>query len=164
MKFKYIFTTLTLIFIAQLVTAQRPNKHEMHKKVEAYKVAYLTEKLDLTTEEAQKFWPLYNDIKKQEDSLRRVEHKSLRKDGDVIDTMTDKQLESFVDQRIKLAQQKLDLKKQYHSKLKEVLPIKKIAQLYIAEREFKKYLLNKLGGRGHGHGRGHGRGPSPCEF
>lgn len=140
-------------------------QHKMvHQKVNAYKIAYLTEKLDLTPEEAQKFWPLYNEFHKNEDSLQRLEHKRLVSPEN-LQAMSEKDVEAFVDQRLVHMQQMLDLKKYYHQKFKEILPIKKVARLYIAEKEFKKYILNQFkgqrgGGMHHGQGGPHHGGPA----
>lgn len=154
-----------LILLATLVSSTViAQRGFMHKRVEAYRIAYLTEKLDLSPEEAQIFWPVFNEFRKKEDSLRHAEHKAVIATPNTIDEMNDKQLEDFVDRRIIHAQQMLEIKKQYHQKFKEILPIKKVARLYVAEKEFKKYLLSKLG-KGHHGGKGrHRGGPMPDEF
>ena len=58
--------------------------------------------------------------------------------------MSDKEIEQTVDSEIIFRQKELDLQKEYHSKFKAVLPIKKVARLYQAEEQFKKVLLDKL--------------------
>jgi len=58
--------------------------------------------------------------------------------------LSDKEVEQLVDNEITFRQKEIDLQKEYHIKFKGILPIKKVAKLYEAEEQFKRYLLNEL--------------------
>ncbi len=42
---------------------------EMKAKIEAQKISFITQQLDLSPEEAQKFWPLYNEMNNKKDAF-----------------------------------------------------------------------------------------------
>jgi hypothetical protein len=115
-------------------------KEDRRDEIESMKIAYLTRKLDLTPEEAQKFWPIFNQLKKA-----RKDHSSHKQDlKNDLSSVSDKEVEKMVDGEIIFRQQEVDIIKKYHPQFKQVLPIKKVAQLYSAEDEFKRELLEKI--------------------
>ncbi len=138
---------IILLFSTAFLYAQRPEKHEMRKKVDAYKIAFITQELNLTTAEAQVFWPVYNEFQTQEHALRKAMDEQVRNKVPNLDDLSDKEVESLIDEHLIHEQKILDLKKKYHQEFKKVLPVKKVAKLYLAEHKFKKYLLEKLGDR-----------------
>ena len=112
------------------------------EKVKAMKVSYITEKLALTTKEAEKFWPVYNE---HEENLHKV-RKTMRGDLDkkkTIEEMTDEEVTKIINNSIAIKEKELDLYKKYIADLKQILPVKKIAKLHRAEKSFKKELLKK---------------------
>jgi len=121
-----------------------PPDSRKKEKVESMRIAFITQKLDLTPEEAPKFWPVYNELQKKREELRRKKHGEGKKMKPSLDSLTDKEIEKLVDDEIALRQKKLDLQKEYHSKFKSVLPIKKVAKLYRAEEQFAPPLLDPL--------------------
>ena len=139
-----------------------PPPHPPRKeKVEAMRIAFLTQKLDLSPEEAQKFWPVYNEFQKKREALntkRRNEYKDLKAN---LDSLTDKQIESAVDGEMAFRQKNLDLEKEYHAKFKSVLPIRKVAILYRAEEQFTRKLLDELSSKGKDGPGGKNKGRAP---
>lgn len=117
-----------------------PSKRE---RLEALKVAYLTDKLSLTPEEAQQFWPLYNEL---DEKMRNI-HRQLRGNrSDAkqnFDSMSDADVSKAIDKQLELEQQEINLKREYNERFKKVLPIKKVARLYAAEHGFRKELLDR---------------------
>jgi predicted Holliday junction resolvase-like endonuclease len=58
---KIILFIIVLLFTANIVHAQPVgNKGNRQEKIEAILVAFVTKHLDLTVDEAQQFWPVYN--------------------------------------------------------------------------------------------------------
>ncbi len=139
-----------------------PPEPPRKEKVESMHVAFLTQKIDLTPEEAQKFWPVYNEFQKKRDALhtkKREDRKSMKAS---IDSLSDKQVESLVDAEMVFRQKNLDLEKEYHGKFKSVLPIKKVAKFYRAEEQFTHRLLDQISERGKKGGSGKkGMHPQP---
>lgn len=158
-KHLLIFGSLLFFSLSGLsIYAQGPEaREEMKEKIKAQKIAFITEKLRLTPEEAQTFWPVYN----QHEMEREEEIKAFRKKynyiPEEIPELTDQEAEEFIDAQLEHEQKLLGLRKKYHLQLKEVLSPQKIVILYGVENEFRAELLKKLGefqGR-----RGPGPGP-----
>jgi hypothetical protein len=137
---KKILICLT-IFICTQVVAQETSKNE---KIEAMKVGFITNKLELSAKEAQLFWPLYNEYNQKMDKLR----KSKKSDFDDLknkgENLSDKEISTFMDEVFATRQKELDLQKEYFDKYAKVLPLKKVALLYQAENQFKRELLRKI--------------------
>lgn len=141
MNFKnFIFVFYSLLLPAAPVFAQPGPK----KELEAQKVAYITQQLALTTPEAQAFWPLYNEYQQKRDNLKEEQRKLRKSIKENFDSMSDKDVETFIDQELDIKQKELDLAKEFHKKMKAVLPMKKVALYYRAVEEFNKTLLDKV--------------------
>lgn len=134
-----ILSTLGILFLAiGMVSAQdqKESKEDKAEKRKAEKIAFITTKLELTPDEAEKFWPIYNEFenKMMELHKERKQNKPKKK----VSEMTDQELEELMQSHFSFEQKELDLKKEYHEKFKAVLPIKKVAQLYHLEMEFRR--------------------------
>ena len=119
--------------LATSAMAQKPIK-----KLEAQRVAFITQRLNLTPEEAQQFWPVFNQYTEKLQQIRSS--KPERDYEEMSDTDTEKSILGELDKEGR----ELDLKKEYYQKLKKVISVKKIAKLYKAERDFKTMLLERI--------------------
>jgi hypothetical protein len=137
-----------MVFLLNSLTGNAQNRNfgngPGRERINAQKVAYITEQLQLTPEEAQKFWPVYNLFNTQKEELTRDFMKTNMKFRKDEDTMTDKDANDMADSYIKHAQKMVDLQKEFHGKFKEVLPPKKLLKLYNVERDFQRLLLQRL--------------------
>ena len=142
---KEIACIVTICLLATTAFGQK-NKadRKAHKeKIQAMKVGYITEKLDLKAAEAEKFWPIYNEYDAKMDETRKSIRR-LHKNDATIDEMTDAEVEQMITKHNNARQKELDLMNEYHARFKAILPIKKVAKLYTAEQGFKRELLKKL--------------------
>ncbi len=121
-----------LMLVIGLVTvnsfAQGPGGSGKGDKIEALRVAFISQRLNLTPEEAQKFWPIYNqyvaDMKKLRDNFGMGPDKP----------------KLTAEQSLDFEQKKLDLKKSYKAKFETVIGKEKVNTLYALEEEFKQKL------------------------
>ncbi|HRH02928.1 MAG TPA: hypothetical protein PLN13_10455 [Bacteroidia bacterium] len=146
-KIQLLLPTLLLvssIALAQPGQVDKMNKGERKEKVEAMKIAYLTNKLELTPTEAQQFWPVFNEFEAKIQAIRQSRRKDSREGQDNLDQLSDKEVETLIDSEVAFRQKELDVMKEYHSKFKAVLPIRKVAKLYRAQEDFKRELLKKI--------------------
>lgn len=120
---------------------------EKKEKVDAARIAFITNELDLTTEEAQKFWPIHNEFRAEMDKLHEERRAIYKKEKGNIDDLSDEEVKGMMDKHFALERQELALKEKYHKKFLEVLPAKKVAKLYHAEQRFKRELLQRMKGR-----------------
>jgi Spy/CpxP family protein refolding chaperone len=112
--------------------------------VEAMKVGFITNRLELTAKEAQVFWPLYNEYNSKMEKLRKTKRSDFEELKNKSDNITDKELETFINEVFASKQKELDLQKEYYEKYAKVLTVKKVAMLYQAENQFKRELLRKI--------------------
>jgi|YNPMSStandDraft_2_1061718.scaffolds.fasta_scaffold04720_5 Spy/CpxP family protein refolding chaperone len=140
MKTFYIFAII--VFFVELAFTQ-PHKQCKHKEqIKAQKVAFLTSKLDLTVQEAQSFWPLYNEYEKKKEEIFEAQnnlYEAFSKEN-----LSEKELNQLADKYIELQFAESKLLAEYHNKFKKILPINKVVTLYSSDRMFKKELLRQL--------------------
>ena len=144
---KRIILIASTLFVASQIGFAQPNqakKGDRKEKIEAMKVAYITDKLDLTPKEAQQFWPVFNEFDDKLKDLRQGRKKDTKDGMDNLDQLSDKEVETLIDSEIGYRQRELDLLKEYHAKFKAVLPARKVAKLYRAQEDFKRELLKKI--------------------
>ena len=131
-----LFVTLMIFTISG--KAQGGDRQE---KIERLKVAFITEKLDLSVEEAEKFWPVYNQFSDQRKEIKKS-LRDLKKKLEFSYTAND--IISYTDQMAVLEKKEVDLKAKF---VKDALPIlgpAKTVKLASLEEEFKKELLQRL--------------------
>jgi hypothetical protein len=131
----------TLILLTSFSIFSQESKAD---KVEAMKVGFITNKLELTAKEAQTFWPLYNEYNSKIEKLRKSKKSDFDELKNKSENITDKELEAFINEVFSSKQKELDLQKEYYEKYAKVLPVKKVALLYQAENQFKRELLRKI--------------------
>lgn len=130
-----------LVFVLSfLFTAAFAQNESKSDKIEAYKIAFITEKLNLTPKEAAAFWPVYNEYSDKLVGLRTKETnriKSLNMDAN----LTDAEAEVFIKDYLAYKEQINELTQKYVAEFKKVLPLSKVAKLVTLEQEFKLKLL-----------------------
>ncbi|WP_207429715.1 hypothetical protein [Pedobacter sp. SYSU D00535] len=124
---RLFFTILTALIFSIPALAQQG------KQLEAVKVGYITNKLDLSAEEAQRFWPVYHNYEREMREVIKQRNKE-RKSGATVD-------------ELKYETQILNIRKKYKKEFSEVLPASKVALVFQAERDFREQLIKELRGR-----------------
>ena len=144
------------MFFAWTASAQKGNPDKLRSE----KIAFISTELNLTPEEAEKFWPVYNvvDAEKKEaiDAVKEA-RKALRKA--IKDNAEDAEISKLLKEFISLEAKSREISAKSLDKVQKVLPAAKVAKLYLAEEKFRRQQINRLGeGRpeGHNHGGGHG--------
>ena len=143
MKTKIIFPIIFLL-VASLSFSQ--GFKEKREKVKALKVAYITEQLELTTDEAQKFWPIYNAFDENQSELRHEKMRAILdrfKPGNV-EKLSEKDASNSLAQMEKIEEDLFNLKKKFIKDLQGVISAKKIIKLKKAEEDFNRELLKQM--------------------
>jgi len=155
---------LVLFIISAVVYAQKPKgtgqgQGPNHEKMKALKTAHITDQLDLTSAEAEKFWPIYNEFDAKLMELRnkqRGEFKGKLRDG-AVNQLSDKEANEMIDKMLDMKTKELTYRKELVANLRGVIPPQKIIKLHRAEESFKRMLLKRLkNGNGQGQGKGNG--------
>lgn len=133
-----------LLFLIPLsAIGQTPESRR--NEIESYKIGYLTEKLDLSVEEAKIFWPIYHAWQKEQSSFRKERGQkmiSFRKITE-IEKLSDTEVQNLIVNDFTFKQRELNLEKKYYNKLRSNLPIKTVGKFYRAQEAFKRELLSK---------------------
>ncbi len=138
---KLIFFVSILLLISNLKSEAQATNLE---KLNNYKIGFFTKKLDLTSEEAVKFWPVYNEFQSQRNSIQLEKMKLNRNFNQNGSSLSDKQLSEMGDKYVDYLVQESNLSVEFHKKLKDVLSPAKVIRYYQAETQYKIQLLNEL--------------------
>ena len=138
------------------VFAQPKKKQEL---IKAKRAEFITRKIDLSADQAEKFWPIYYGHEANRKQIRK-KHKANRPDKAPED-LTEEEADNLIKQKFTIDQEMLDEEKNYIKQLKTVISNQQIVRLHHAEEEFKKTLLKELRDRRSGPHGGPGRPGGP---
>jgi hypothetical protein len=127
-----------------LLKAQNPGINPNMEKLNAYKIAFFTRRLNLTSQEAEKFWPVYNEFQDRRNSIL-LDRQALNRNFNQNElNMSDKEMIEAGDKHVALQVQEAALAQEYHKKFREILSPQKVLRLYQAENQYKLLLLNEI--------------------
>lgn len=144
---RIILILLVGLLSISLATAQ--NREARHERIKSLKIAYITDKLQLTPDQSTKFWPLYNQMEQEQRQLRK---NYMQEYKDKNPTADEKTAHQYVNDKIEFQEQELAVKKKYNEKLLKVISAQQLAELYQSEQDFKRMLLKELHNRRGGQG------------
>lgn len=128
------------------------------ERLTAYKIAFFTQRLDLSPAEAEKFWPLYNDYSARRNKLQADRLSLMRYAMQNEANMSDDELSSTADKLAKTYSDEANMVVSFNNDLKKVLPPVKVIRLYQIENQYKQQLLRELNQRRQGQPEGQGKG------
>jgi hypothetical protein len=138
---KYIYLLVIVASISLNAMAQKG------ERLEAMKIGFITERLNLNSDEAKVFWPIYNKFTDDMKKLRQSSKGKISEEMADMPAMTDVEAEKVLNDMVNFKIQEADLLKKYALEFKKVLPVKKVVLLFKAENDFKRELLKKLAKR-----------------
>ncbi len=144
MKTAKLLTTLAFLFT--IVAMGQPRLNQKREQIKALKIAYITDELKLTPEEATKFWPLFNAYEEKQKSFRKERIRSFMDQSGTsnIDKMTEKEAASILNDIENSEEDAYQNRKKFVASLKPILPATKILKLKKAEEGFNKKLLKQF--------------------
>lgn len=131
--------TIALILFTLLGYGQRGNR----EKIKSLKVAFITERLELTSKEAQQFWPIYNKFEDKRQLLRKKERIEIRDKMREVSTLSETESTNLLDKLISFKEEAEKLDASYVKEIKTVLSAKQALLLLSSEEEFKRELLKR---------------------
>lgn len=144
MKIKNILP-IVLFLVGFSFYAQSEKIDEKREKIKAFKVSFLTTELELTSNEAEKFWPIYNAFDDKQYELRHEKMKTyFRKlNDDSVNSLSEKEASALLSQIESTDKELYYLREKYMSNLRKVLSAKKILKLKKSEDDFNRKLLKQ---------------------
>jgi hypothetical protein len=127
---------------AQEEMPETPQDPKAQERIQNLRIAYITEKLGLTTEQAEKFWPIYREFSQERkkigqefrDAQRRLDPKN----------PDPKKQQEVLDLGLRLKERELNLEKDYSGRLREVITAQQMLNLRKAEGDFRTMLMQQL--------------------
>jgi hypothetical protein len=135
---RFLIFALFISLFSNALTAQNDNNERREEKIKAFRIAIFSEELNLTSKEAEAFWPAYNEFLANRDALNNQTKPSKQ-----LDAMSDAEVEDQIKKHFERQTKGLDLERELYQKLRNILPNRKIAKLPMAERRFRESLVKK---------------------
>ena len=142
-------TKLIITFLALMCSLNFYSQEPKREKIKALKIAYITKDLNLSSSEAEKFWPIYNAFEEKQFDLRMVKMRKVRQDlkSKPIDNFSDAEANSLLTQIDQLENESHENKKKLIADLRKIISPVKILKLKQAEDNFNKTLLKQYKNR-----------------
>lgn len=131
---------LTLLFSSALFYGQRDVDKN---KIKTLKIAFITEKLNLSSQEAQGFWPIYNDYQAEKEKLRQKEYAEIRSKINDADKLSEKEAATLLNKVMLHEDDENKILENFMGKVTKVMSAKKTLLLLRSEEEFKRQLIRQ---------------------
>ncbi|WP_346859760.1 hypothetical protein [uncultured Draconibacterium sp.] len=148
MKKIIILFTLSIFLIGQSYAfescAGDQDHNDRWERYRAEKVAFITTNLDLTPEEAQKFWPVYNQMEKERSEAQKMRRELEQKINDTETKLSDKEIIKLTREFAGSMEEEGKLSSKYNEKFLTILPPQKVLKLYQVENDFRMHMFKKF--------------------
>lgn len=144
------FILLPILFTGNSFAQGPGDDKEKDDKIEALKVGFITKELSLTAGEAEKFWPVYNEMEEKMKEIRQSVRKINQELRESEDKISNDDAKKKLNTLFENDQKELDLKKEYSEKFIKLIGEKRTLKLLSLEHEFRRVLLERLKDRREG--------------
>ena len=126
--------------------AQEKKKYPTREEIQSQKIAFFTQELDLSPQEAQQFWPVYNEGWKKSHDARKEINRTLKALNEALksDTATDKEIEALMARYFAAVKAEAQVQEETYKAISKVLPVKKAAKTSTLEEKFRVMLIKQL--------------------
>jgi len=131
------------IYLSFAQDNKKDPSQQFYETVKAERISFLAPKLNLTPAEAQTFWPVYNEYEKKRWDIQGKRLNFERMPSYNLTSQTDEELLKITKSYIESFEMEGDLRKEYHKKFTQIIPLRKVVLVYKAENDFKEFLLKK---------------------
>lgn len=134
MKVILFYFSLSIALLVSLApaTLAQESRQQRFERIETEKIAFITQQLELTPQEAQRFFPLYNNYRKE----LNVVLQSNRGSGN---SRERSRMDELAAETAILA-----IKKKYRSQYSEIVGTARASRFFEVEREFREKLVKEL--------------------
>jgi hypothetical protein len=125
------------------------NCEDWKKRVQNEKIAYLSTELDMTSKEAQNFWPVYNTIEKEKDqAMHQVFKTYFEMKKAIEDGKSEKEILTLLNKYLAAQDNQKAVEKKAVEEYLKVLPASKVAKIFVSEENFRRDHIRKLHHKG----------------
>lgn len=133
---------ISVLMFCGLPFGLRAQSEEAMKKIESARIALISERLGLTPEQAERFWPLYREYYQQRRAIRQ--QLSQERNNFEPANLSEEESRAIMARALELKQRELNLEKNYSERLLRVISSQQMLQLRNAEHDFQEMLLKRL--------------------
>jgi len=133
---------IVFAFICTLLVSASYAQDGGHQKIENAKIGLITNRLNLTPEQSQQFWPVYNEFDDRKKEIRKQMRKLIVETNTL--TTPDEKILNNLKETLNLQQKEVDLEREYMNKFLKVINVRQLAELYKAEQMFTQMLIQRL--------------------
>lgn len=143
-KTSFIIAILSMVLTGVTAFAQ-PNPNNWKEKMQSGKIAFLTMEIGLTTEEAQKFWPIYNAVSEELDKATVSTVSSyMELEKALNENKSDKEVSKCLERYLAAMESQNEIRNESVEKYKKILPERKVAKIFVAEEKFRRQHIRML--------------------
>lgn len=136
---KYLKLIALLLFLTLGFSALAQRTPVDREKLQAARIAFITTRIDLKPEQAEKFWPIFNEFdNSREKTMREISH--LGKDTE---TISEEEAKSRIQKRLQLQGELLKKEEAFVNEVSKVLSSKQVLMLSNIARDFNRYLYQR---------------------
>ena len=136
---------MSMLLCSMTASAHKNCNQDWKQKMMSEKIAFLTAEMDLTPEEAQVFWPVYNEVNKRSDeAMHKVFGTFKALEQALNEGKSEKEVQKLLDEYLKALDMQKEANKEAADKYKKVLPAEKVARLYVGEERFRRQHIRRL--------------------
>ena len=143
-------TVITAVFMSmQMIYASDRCREDdgWRDKMKAEKVAWLTTAMDLTPAEAEKFWPVYNNMENERrDAFGKVMKAFKALDEGIKAGKSDKELSVLLNAYVNAMKDSRSVEAKFTPALTKILSVEKVAKMFVSEEEFRRQQINRWNG------------------
>ena len=150
MKRTFILSfVLAFILGTTAMSASDNQQNDWKQKMMSEKIAFLTMEIGITPEEAQEFWPVYNQVNKERDEAMHNVFRSFKALEEAVSAgKSEKELDKLLENYLDAIKEQGEVEKDAYDCYAKVLSVEKLAKLYIGEEKFRRQHIRKLHGGG----------------
>lgn len=140
-----ILSAVLLVCTSLDINASNNCKEDWKKKMMSEKIAFLTIELDITPEEAQVFWPVYNQVETEKDqAMKNVFEAYVALERALENGKSGKEAEKLLNDYLNAINKQNAILAEAVDKYKSVLPADKVAKLFVGEEKFRRQHIRRL--------------------
>ena len=134
---------ITVLSFAFSTTLKAQDDYPRGKeKIRAAKVGLITNRLNLSEEQAKIFWVVYDEFDKKRSEIRKNVRQMTTESRNI--TTSDDKILSDLKEVLSLKQKEVDLEKEYLSKFLKSINVRQLSELFKTEQLFNQMLVKKL--------------------
>lgn len=142
MKKLLLFTLGTFLLLSSSYSQDPEKVQSVNEKLQARKIALISERMNLTPEQAEKFWPIYKEMSQRQQAIRSEFQQ--QKANFNPKTASEEEMKKMIDLGLKVKERQLNLEREYSDRMRQIINNRQMLNWRKAEEEFRQILIDRL--------------------